>query len=83
MERTIEQITSEIVELVSNQLGVNNAINLDDRLAGDLGADSIDIIELIMCVERMYDVKLPEHETGEIQTVRNIVNYVFNAINQK
>lgn len=83
MERTFEQISSEIVELLVDQLGVNNAINLDDRLIRDLGADSIDIVELIMNVERKYDVKLPEHETGKIKTVRDLVNHVFNAINQK
>ena len=83
MERTLEQLSSEIVEQVSTQLGITNAINLDDRLAKDLGADSIDIVELIMNVERKYDVKLPEHETGEIKTVRDIVKHVYNAINQK
>ena len=83
MERTFEELSTEIVEIVGDQLGMNNAINLDDRLARDLGADSIDIVELIMCVERRYDVKLPEHETGEIKTVRDIVNNVFNALNQK
>ena len=83
MEKTIEQLSTEIVELVADHLGHTNAINLDDRLDGDLCADSIDIVELIMHIEQQYDVELPEHETGKIKTVRDIVNHVYNAINQK
>lgn len=83
MEKTLEQISSEIVELVADHLGHPNAINLDDRLDGDLCADSIDIVELIMFIESQYDIELPEHETGEMKTVRDIVNQVYKAINQK
>lgn len=83
MEKTIEQLSTEIVEMVADHMGITNAINLDDRLDRDLGADSIDIVELIMFVERQYGVELPEHETGKIKTVRDIVNHVYNAINQK
>jgi acyl carrier protein len=83
MEKSLEQLSTEIVELVADHLGFTNAINLDDRLAGDLCADSIDIVELIMFIERRYDIELPEHETGEMKTVRDIVNQVYNAINKK
>ena len=83
MEKTIEQLSTEIVEMVADHMGITNAINLNDRLDRDLGADSIDIVELIMFVERQYGVELPEHETGKIKTVRDIVNHVYNAINQK
>lgn len=83
MEKSFEQLSTEIVELVADHLGYTNAINLDDRLDGVLCADSIDIVELIMFIEKRYDVELPEHETGQIKTVRDIVNYVYNAINQK
>ena len=83
MEKTFEQLSTEIVELVADHLGYTNAINLDDRLDGVLCADSIDIVELIMYVEKRYNVELPEHETGQIKTVRDIVNHVYNAINQK
>ncbi|MBR3488570.1 MAG: acyl carrier protein [Bacteroidales bacterium] len=83
MEKSFEQLSTEIVELVAEHLGYTNAINLDDRLDGVLCADSIDIVELIMYIEGIYDVELPEHETGQIKTVRDIVNHVYNAINQK
>ena len=36
-----------------------------------------------MFIERHYGIELPEHETGKIKTVRDIVNHVYNAINQK
>ena len=83
MEKSFEQLSTEIVELVAEHLGYTNAINLDDRLDGVLCADSIDIVELIMFIERHYGIELPEHETGKIKTVRDIVNHVYNAINQK
>ena len=83
MEKTFEQLSSEIVEMVADHLGYTNAINLDDRLDGDLCADSLDIVELIMYIESNYNIELPEHDSGELKTVRDIVNHVYNAINQK
>ena len=83
MEKTLEQLSSEIVEMVAEHLGFANAINLDDRLDGDLCADSLDIVELIMFIESNYGIELPDHDSGEMQTVRDIVNQVFIAINQK
>ena len=83
MEKTLEQLSSEVVEMVSEHLGITNAINLDDRLDADLCADSLDIVELIMFIESNYGIELPDHDSGEMQTVRDIVNQVFIAINQK
>ena len=83
MEKTLEQLSSEIVELVAEHLGFTNAINLDARLDADLHADSLDIVELIMFIESNYGIKLPDHDSGEMQTVRDIVNQVYIAINQK
>ena len=50
MERTKEQLSAEIVEHIAEHLGMANAVSLDDRLEGDLGADSIDVVELIMFI---------------------------------
>ena len=83
MEKTLEQLSSEIVELVAERLGFTNAINLDARLDADLYADSLDIMDLIMFIESNYDIELPDHDSGEMQTVRDIVNQVYIAINQK
>ena len=83
MEKTFEQLTSEIVETISDRLGVDNTININDNLINDLGADSLDTVELIMDIERKYDVHLSDDETSEIKTVRDIVTHVYNAINQK
>ena len=83
MEKTLEQLSSEIVELVAERLGFTNAINLDARLDADLYADSLDIVDLIMFIEGNYDIELPDYESGEMQTVRDIVNQVYIAINQK
>lgn len=83
MEKTFEQLSSEIVELVAEHLGFTNAINLDARLDADLYADSLDIMDLIMFIESNYGIELPDHDSGEMQTVRDIVNQVYIAINQK
>ena len=83
MEKTLEQLSSEIVELVAEHTGFTNAINLDDRLDADLYADSLDIVDLIMFIESNYDIELPDYESGELKTVRDIVNQVYIAINQK
>lgn len=46
----------------------------------DLGADSLDVVELVMALEDEFDIKIPDEEVGEIKTVNDAVNYVKKKI---
>lgn len=65
----------KIKELISEKLNVSeDEITEDTVLTDDLGADSIDIMELIMAFEAEYDVELPTEELENISTVRDIMD---------
>lgn len=68
-----EKIRSIIVE----QLGVDeSAVTLDTSFIDDLGADSLDIVELIMGFESEFDMEIPDEEAETISTVGDAVKYV-------
>lgn len=81
--KTEEHIFEEIAELITARLGVDNNIKPDDNLVTDLGADSLDTVELIMDIEHKYGVSLSEKESAQIKTVRDIVSYITDATNKK
>ena len=80
--KTFETISDEVIELVTDRIGGDISVKLDDNLTSDLGADSLDIVELIVDVERKYDIHLSDDDTAKIHTVRDIALHVFNTINQ-
>ena len=70
---TAEKVKSIIVE----QLGVPSEDVTDEAsFIEDLGADSLDIVELIMALEEEYDIEISDEEAEKIQTVGDAVNYV-------
>ena len=80
--KTFETISEEVIELVTDRIGGDISVKLDDNLTSDLGADSLDIVELIVDVERKYDIHLSDDDTAKIHTVRDIALHIFNSINQ-
>ncbi len=72
-ENTEEKIKSIIV----NQLGVeSNSVTMEAKFVDDLGADSLDIVELIMAVEEAFDVDIPDDEAENFNTVQDALNFV-------
>lgn len=70
---TFEKVREMIVE----QLGIDESlVTMDASFADDLGADSIDLVELIMAFEMEYDIEIPEEEAEKIVTVGDAVNYI-------
>jgi acyl carrier protein len=68
-----ERIKSIIIE----QLGVaEEEVTLDARFAEDLGADSLDQVELIMAFEEEFGIEIPDEAAAKIQTVREAVRYI-------
>lgn len=65
----------KIREVIAEQLDVNpDEINEDTNLQDDLGADSLDIVELVMAFESEYDIELPTEELENIATVKDIMD---------
>ena len=52
------------------------AITMDTNLIDDLGADSLDVVELIMSLEDMYDISINDEDAAQLVTVRRIVEYL-------
>lgn len=70
---TFEKVRDIVVE----QLGVEaDDVNIDSTFIDDLGADSLDIVELIMAFEEEFGVEIPDEEAEKIKTVKDTVTYI-------
>lgn len=70
---------SKIIDLIAEKLGKKKEqVKLDSRLVEDLGADSLDVVELIMTFEDEFGVSLPDEEVAKMKTVGDIVSYIKN-----
>jgi acyl carrier protein len=70
---TAEKVKGIIVE----QLGVEeDEVTLEASFTDDLGADSLDIVELVMAFEEEFGIEIPDEDAEKISTVRDAVNYI-------
>ena len=73
---TFEKVKAIVVE----QLGVDEVdVNIDSTFIDDLGADSLDIVELIMAFEEEFNVEIPDDVAENIKTVKDAVGYIDSA----
>ncbi len=71
---SIEQRVSKIV---AEQLGVDEAeVKLDSSFVNDLGADSLDTVELVMALEEEFECEIPDEDAEKITTVQQAIDYV-------
>ena len=74
MSTNIEQ---KVKNIIAEQLGVGeDEIKATSSFIDDLGADSLDIVELVMAMEEEFEVEIPDEEAENIKTVQDAVNYV-------
>jgi len=72
-------LLDDIKEVVVEQLGVNaDEVKEDSKFVEDLGADSLDVVELVMALEEKFDIEIPDDEAEKIRTVKDVVNYIEN-----
>ena len=68
---------NEIKEIIADQLGLHEEdVKNDANFVDDLGADSLDIVELIMAMEEEFEVEIPDEEAENIKTVGDAINYI-------
>ena len=66
-------------EIIAEQLSVDESeIALETSFKDDLGADSLDLFELVMALEEEYDVGIPSDDLTELNTVEDVINYLKN-----
>ena len=76
----MSEIKEKVVEIIVDKLGVDAAEVKDEAsFTTDLGADSLDTVELIMELEKQFDVTIPDTDAEKIQTVGDAVAYIENA----
>ncbi len=72
-----EEIFERVKEIIIEQLGVaETAVTLEASFIDDLGADSLDIVELIMALEEEFDTEIPDSDAEKIVTVGDVVDYI-------
>ena len=75
-----DAILEKVKEVIIEQLAVQeDAIKLETSFIDDLGADSLDIVELIMALEEEFDLQIPDSEAEKITTVGDVVEYIKSA----
>ena len=74
-----EEIFDKVKEIIVEQLGVaENTVNLEASFIDDLGADSLDIVELIMSLEEEFDMEIPDADAEKIVTLNDVFEYIKN-----
>ncbi len=72
-----EEIFDKIKEIIVEQLGVaETAVAPEASFIDDLGADSLDIVELIMAIEEEFDLEIPDNDAEKVVTVSDVVDYI-------
>lgn len=75
-------ILEDIVLALSEQLSVSvDDITLDSNITGDLGADSLDVVELINVLEEKYKIEVTDKEVMAMLTVENVLNFISGKLN--
>ncbi len=66
-----------LIEIIAKQLGVDaENVTSDASFMEDLGADSLDTVELVMALEEEFDIEIPDSDAEKIQTVQDALNYL-------
>lgn len=70
-------VFEKVRNILAEQLEVEqDKITMDSMIADDLGADSLDVVDLLMSLEDEFEIEIPDEEIENIKTVGNLVNYI-------
>ncbi len=72
-----ESVAEKVKQIIVEQLGVDeNQVDPSASFVDDLGADSLDIVELVMAFEEAFDLDIPDEDAEKIKTVKDAVDYI-------
>ena len=77
-------VAQKVKQIIVEQLGVDEA-QVDDTASfvDDLGADSLDIVELVMAFEEAFDIDIPDEDAEKITTIKEAVNYILDRMGKE
>jgi acyl carrier protein len=75
-EKYMSNVEERVKKIVAEQLGVKEDISNDASFVDDLGADSLDTVELVMALEEEFECEIPDEEAEKITTVQQAIDYV-------
>jgi len=80
--RTKMSVDEKVKNIIVEQLGVEmESVTPEASFIDDLGADSLDIVELVMTMEEEFDLEIPDEDAEKIKTVTDVVNYIKAKVN--
>ena len=78
-----ENIQQKVVDLIVDQLGVDaDSVTPQAHFIDDLGADSLDTVELVMAFEEEFDMEVPDEDAEKLETVSDVTNYLKKRLNE-
>ncbi|HAR45893.1 MAG: acyl carrier protein [Nitrospirae bacterium GWC2_57_13] len=70
-------VNAKVIKIISEQLGVPEGdVKLESSFVNDLGADSLDTVELVMALEEEFGVEIPDEDAEKIATVQTAIDYI-------
>ncbi len=74
-------LEEKVKEIIADQLGVEvDKVVPDAKFIDDLGADSLDVVELIMAFEEEFGIEIPDEDAEKIQTVGDVIDYLKKKV---
>lgn len=76
----MSNVEARVIAIVAEQLGLEEEnVRSDASFVEDLGADSLDTVELVMALEEEFKTEIPDEDAEKIRTVQNAIDYITNA----
>ncbi len=76
-----EEIKQKVVDLIVEKLDVDREdVKPEAHIVDDLGADSLDIVELVMALEDEFDIEIPDEDAEKIRTVQDVFDYIDKIV---
>jgi acyl carrier protein len=74
---TVKQIVEKVKQIIREQLGVeDDEITPTASFVDDLGADSLDTVELVMALEEAFNIEIPDNDAEKMKTVQDVIDYI-------
>lgn len=78
----MSNVEERVKKIVTEQLGVKEAISNEASFVDDLGADSLDTVELVMALEEEFECEIPDEEAEKIITVQLAIDYIEKNVKE-